>query len=88
MTRRPPRVTREELHTTPRIEERDGKLWLWLGSGPLVEHVAGEFVKMFPGAEIFIDDVLEDVLVHEPGMAAEHYAHLGAKVSVEWFRRE
>jgi hypothetical protein len=87
MTRRPPRVTREELHTTPRTEERDGKLWLWLGRGPLVQTVAARFLEMFPGSERDVD-IWEDIWVWEPRMAAEMYAHLAVKVSVEWFRRE
>jgi hypothetical protein len=85
---KPPRTTRTTLRSEPRTSERDLRLWLHLGSGPLVEHVAGEFVKMFPGAEMFVDDILEDVWVFEPRMAAEQYAHFGVKVSVEWFRRE
>lgn len=85
---KPPRTTRATLRTTPRIAQRDdGRLWLHLGSGPLVEHVAQQFAHFYPAAEVYVDDILEEVWVWEPQMAVEEYAHLGVKVSVEWFRR-
>lgn len=84
----PPKHVSGKVVTTPRTSIRDdGRLWMFLGGGPLIEHIAGVFVEMFPGAEADIDDVLEEVWIWEPHMAAEEYANLGVKVSVEWFRR-
>ena len=83
------KATNTTLRNEPRTKtDAAGCLWFWLGSGPLVEHLGAQFVAIFPGSTMEVDAILEDVWVHEPRMAAEEYAHLGCKISVEWFRRE
>ena len=84
---KPPRTERKALALTGKLEERDGKLWFWFGSGLINEQLTRSFVAMFPGAERDWD-IDEAWWVWEPTMAAEEYAHFGVKISVEWFRRE
>lgn len=76
-----------EVRSSAAVEERDGKLWFHLGRGPIMEIISARFLEIFPGSERDVD-IWDDIWVWEPGMAAEHYAHLGVKVSVEWFRRD
>ena len=81
-----PKPIRTTVPGAPRTEERDGKLWLYLGKGPFVEPVAAAFCAEFPEAQQDVD-IWDDIWVWDERMAADSYAHLGIKVSVEWFRR-
>lgn len=65
-----------EVHASATVEERGGKLWLFLGRGPIIEIVSARFLEIFPGSERDVD-IWEDIWVWEPSMAAEQYAHLG-----------
>lgn len=88
MPAQPPRRVRSALSTTPRTAVRDdGRLWCYVGGGPIIEEAGRAFVRMFPAGALGIDAVLDEIWIWEPQMADEQYAHLGVKVSVEWFRR-
>lgn len=84
---KPPQHVKEAVNLPGKLEERDGKLWFFFGSGSINEQLTRSFVEMFPGSERDWD-IDEAWWVWEPTMAAEEYAHFGIKVSVEWFRRE
>ena len=84
---KPPQRVFHALNLPGKLEERDGKLWFWFGSGPINENLTATFVAMFPGSERDFDE-WDEWWVWEPTMAAEEYAHFGIKISVEWFRRD
>lgn len=66
----------------------NGRCYYCLGSGLLADLAVRMFRQAFPGAEVYEDDVLDEVNVYEPTLAADEYASLGMQVAVRFYSIE